>query len=150
MAQRKQPRAVPVPPLHVLPRGTAMVPDYEAQDTGTRRFLGWKFDREQGPEFKDATSKKTMRHGGFVRQTGVAVTIQPTNKYRGEYLKHLRDGDLWPADLATAMAAHCAWEPSFGGEHPAVKRDVPPSAPPAMPKRPSKPPSSAAPAAPEK
>lgn len=111
---------LPAPPaLRVLPRGTAMVQDYGALvDAGDRRFHGWKFDTTQGPEFVDKGDGKTKRHGGFVRQTGAVVVIPPNSPYLTEYKRHLRDGDLWAADQATADAAGVPFEPQFGGEHP--------------------------------
>ena len=85
-----------------------MVPDYRAmEETGTRRFLGRRFDPTLGPEFVSTMEHnfgQTIRHGGFVKLVDEPATIAADDPHYQEYVKHLRDGDLWPADLATALA----------------------------------------------
>ena len=69
--------------LRVLPSGTAMVPDFEAQEQGVRRFIGRKLDVEKG---------------GFV------PLDEPVEvPFRAEYLLAVRDGDLECADEASAQ-----------------------------------------------
>jgi hypothetical protein len=121
MAQRiADPSNVPDQPLRVLPRGLALVQDYRALiEAQTNRFIGWKWDGSLGPEFVDSTGRKT-NHGGRVKQVDEVVTIAADDPHRSEYMRHLRDGDLWPADEATARAAGIAFEVHFMGEHPGV------------------------------
>lgn len=101
--------------LRVLARGTGRVPDYQAQSAGIRRFHGWKHDPKLGPEFVDPVTKQKKNHGGYVRQSDV-VELPVTT----EYIRHLRVGDLWPADEATAQLVGRPFEPDFGGEHPSM------------------------------
>ena len=117
MAQRIQ-QTDPAPcALRVLPRGTALVQDYAALlDTGTNRFHGWKWDAELGP--LGAGDDGSQHHGGRVKLVDQVVEIPGSAAHRADYLKHLQNGDLWPADEATAQAAGIAHEPDFGGEHP--------------------------------
>lgn len=119
MAHRIPEARVPVAVLRVLPRGTARVQDFRAlMETGTNRFVGWKFDRALGPEFVDPKDKQTKRHGGRVKQVDAVVEIAADDPFRTEYLKALRSGDLWAADEATAREARVPFEPCFLGEHP--------------------------------
>jgi len=123
MAHRIQEKQLPAVPLRVLHRGLAMVPDYRAlMDTGTRRHVGLKFDATLGKEdvFVHPVSGEqyTGNHGGFVKLVDEVVTIPVDDPHYGEYVRHLQQGDLWAADLATASAAGILFEPDFGGEHP--------------------------------
>jgi hypothetical protein len=128
MAQRNNAeRQVRRPALRVLHRGTAMVPDYRAlMDTNTRRHVGLRFDPTLGPEDDflhprpDGRGYDTVRghHGGFVKMIDEPVTIPADDPHYGEYIRHLKDGDLWAADQETASAAGVAFEPDFEGEHP--------------------------------
>ena len=123
MAHRIAEKNIPLAPLRVLHRGLAMVPDYRAlMDTGTRRHHGLRFDPTLGPEdtFDHPVTGERYRgnHGGFVKLVDEAVTIAPNDPHYTEYVRHLRDGDLWAADQATADAAGVAFEPEFGDEHP--------------------------------
>lgn len=124
MAHRIAEKVPADPPLRVLPRGTALVQDYRSLiETGTNRFHGWKWDGTLGPEFeyKDAKGEtRKTRHGGRVKHVDQVVVILPDDPHRAEYLRHLRDGDLWAADEATAQAAGVPFEPEFLGEHPEV------------------------------
>lgn len=140
MAHRIEEAVAPEPTLRVLPRGRAMVSHYGAltQQTGaSRRFLGWKHRADLGHESVDETSKAVTRGGAFVRcavdsKSGEesdsfssldhAHAVTADDPHRTEYLRHLRDGDLWAADEATAAAARVPFEPDFGGEHPEFSR----------------------------
>jgi hypothetical protein len=106
--------------LRVLPRGTARVPDYAAL-TGTRtnRFHGWVADKTIGAKFIDADSKAEMRHLVHVKKLGLehVIEIRMNDPHIGEYIRHLRDGDLWPADQETATRVGVKFDPTFGGEH---------------------------------
>lgn len=121
MPHRIPEKRSPTPTLLVLARGTAKVQDHRAlMEGGTNRFLGWKWDGTLGPEFTDPKSGKKMRHGGRVKQVDQPVAIAPDDPYRAEYVRAVREGDLWAADEATARFAGVAFEPHFGGEHPAT------------------------------
>jgi hypothetical protein len=102
--------------LRVLPRGTAMVPHYEVMHT-IRKFHGWKHDPALGNEHTDPQTKAVSRQGGFKKieasSTDHVITLDNTREYR----KHLKEGDLWPADEATASECGVPFEPTFGGEH---------------------------------
>jgi hypothetical protein len=121
MAQRLAEKKVALEPLRVLPRGLALVQDYRAlQDTATSRFHGWTWDGKLGPDFVDPTDGQTKNHGGRVKKVDEVVVIAADDPHRTEYLKHLRDGDLWAADEASARASGVTFEPDFGGEHPGL------------------------------
>jgi len=106
--------------LRVLPRGTAKVQDYAAL-LGNRvnRFHGWVADRTIGMPFQNSETKAQDRHVVSVKKLGADQAVQiPTDaQHVGEYLRHLRDGDLWPADAFTAQFAGVKFDPDFGGEH---------------------------------
>lgn len=110
-------------PLRVLHRGLAMVPDYRAlMDTGTRRHHGLQFDSTLGPEddfLHPKTGEKVRaHHGGWVKVVDEPSVIDAEDPHYMEYVRHLKDGDLWAADQATADAAGVLFEPDFGDEHP--------------------------------
>lgn len=73
--------------LRVVARGTAMVPDFERMEAGTRAFIGRKYIETKPGTF------------GF---DPIGMPVEVPN--RAEYIKALIDGDLWPADKATADA----------------------------------------------
>jgi len=98
--------------LRVLARGTALVPKYEAQANRLNSFVGWSC-QAIGPEFVDPETRQPRRHAGFVKRVGEVVELP----VRAEYLRHLRDRDLWPADEATAQIACVPFDPKYGGEH---------------------------------
>lgn len=51
-------------------------------------------------------------------RTGWAPSAEPTElPSQAEYLQALRDGDLWPADKATADEADIDFDSKFGGEY---------------------------------
>ncbi len=112
---------MPEEKLRVLPKGTALVPNYEHQEGGRRSFHGWKHDATMGPAFVDE-NKVQHHHGAWVKGVGEVLEVP----MRGEYIRHLRDGDLWPADVETARAAGVAFDPTFGAEH-AVERVTTPA-----------------------
>ncbi len=73
--------------------GTALVPNFELEAAGIRAFIGRKFVTVDG------------RHGF----TPEGVTECP---YRAEYVKACADGDLEPADAATAAACGLKFKPA--------------------------------------
>ena len=102
--------------LRVLPRGTGMVPVYEVQGQ-IRRFHGWKHDAALGVSVVNPTTGTRILSGGFrkLRATSEADVITVPNTV--EYRRHLKDGDLWPADEATTREVGVPFDPTFGGEH---------------------------------
>jgi len=106
--------------IRVLPRGTARVQDYGAlMGSGMNRFHGWTLDSTLGKPFTDPATRQPRRHAVYLKKLGVeaAVEISVDDPYYGEYVRHLRDGDLWPADLETAQRANVKFDPTFGDEH---------------------------------
>lgn len=121
--------------LRVLCRGSAMVPDYEAMGAGARRFVGRQHDPSLGDEHVDPDTKQKARQGGFRALVGEIVEVPDRAEYRLALRGHLNGGppDLWPADAETAQAAGVKFDPSFGGEHPALAKPAPaPAAPPPL------------------
>lgn len=113
---------MPQPPLKFLPRGTGMVTDYGQMRAGVRRFHGFKHDPTLGPKLplvddKGVPTGAVGNHGAFVKQLGEVVTVPFEDQHRGEYIRAMRDGDLWPADEYTAQLAGVAFDKTFGGEH---------------------------------
>ena len=104
--------------------GGPMVPHYESLETATRRFVGRFLDRSQGEAFRDQDTGQEMRHAVFVAhahdefhpETGKSLAIHEvpmTSRFVGEYIKHLRAGDLLPADTFTAELAGRPFDPTF-------------------------------------
>ena len=124
--QKIRVRALPAPRA-----GYTQVPqvvDVAAQERGLKRFVGWKHDPTLGVEFDhfveqpDKTVKaEKRRSGGFVG-TGVAEQVDVSEpEHAKHYRDALRDGDLLPADQATATWAGVPFtEP---------KKDAPPAEP---------------------
>ena len=108
--------------LRVLARGAAMVFDYERHDAGTRRFVGRRFDGSLGAVFVDES-------GAQQRQGGWPASHSPANPdeipHRADYVRALRDGDLWPADAETAAFVGVAFDPTFGGDYPSPRPSSP-------------------------
>lgn len=82
-------------------RGTALVSDFDALDRPNplRRFIGRRY------------TEITPGRWGFA-PTGEAEEVNA----RPEIIKAARDGELWPADEATAKACGVKFDPKFGGE----------------------------------
>ena len=110
---------MPEDKLRVRRRGDAMIPNYEAAQSHGQapRFHTHKHDLSIGPEFKWSKHVNTQL-GGKVAKAGAFVghdyiiEVPDTAEYR----RHLRDGDLWPADQETAQAVGRPFDPTFGGE----------------------------------
>ncbi len=98
--------------LRVLAKGTAQVPHYEKLEGGINARITHAC-LAIGPEFQDEETRQMRRHAAFVKHVGVVLEVPD----RGEYRRHLRDGDLWPADIETANAVGVSFDPDFGGEH---------------------------------
>lgn len=75
--------------------GATLVVNYEALESGARRFIGRTFLASAGP------------NGGW------PASAEPAKvPATAEYLKALRDGSLAPADEATAQRAGVKWDPA--------------------------------------
>lgn len=87
--------------LRFYARGTALVSDFDALDRPVplRRFIGRRY------------TEITPGRWGFA-PTGEADEISA----RPEIIKAALDGELWPADDATAKACGVKFDPKFGGE----------------------------------
>ena len=101
------------PSLKFLARGTAMVPDIDAQDRNIRRFIARRFDALIGEPFSDPQTGESKMSGGFV------PTQEPeTVKFHHEYVRECKAGGLWPADKETADVCGVPFDPSFGAAAP--------------------------------
>jgi hypothetical protein len=108
-----------------------MVPHYERMaNVGHDRPVvpphGWRHDPSAGPEIVGPKPGQSRTEGAFVKHAPDIITVPD----RVEYRRHLRDGDLWPADQETAQAAGIPFDPSFGDDeelaHHAPKAPEPP------------------------
>lgn len=90
--------------LSVLANGGAKVPNYAAHEANiTSRFVGWEHDPDMGESFQDPTSKETKKSGGHrLKKEPTEMEFRVGDPHFAEYLMHLRDGDLLPADEETA------------------------------------------------
>jgi hypothetical protein len=96
------------------PQGGPMTPNYARQASGQRHYVGRKLDVTKGVKFNDIEIVRgpngqaqhievERRHAVFVPHPDEVVFEYPLNgEHAAEYLKHLRDGDLIPADEFTA------------------------------------------------
>lgn len=85
--------------LRFYARGTAQVTDPHAQERGTRRCIGRRWQEvEPG------------------RWSWVPTGEPQECDYHHDLAKACRDGDLWPADEATAKECGAGFDPTFGGE----------------------------------
>jgi len=98
--------------LRVLARGTAMVPDIDAQENRVRRFIGRTLVR--GEFYKDAEGVE--RQAGSFHPGTEPVEVPDLH----EYVRSVKEGDLWAADLATAVRCGVVFDPNFG--EPAAKK----------------------------
>lgn len=77
-----------------------LVPDYEALDQGTLRYVGRRHDASVGTPLPAKKGQPKGMSGGFVATE--AVLDLP---HRLEYLQELRSGALLPFDAETARLA---------------------------------------------
>jgi hypothetical protein len=113
-----------------------MTQHYGAQASGIRRYIGRKLDPTKGVKFRDTQEilgkngqtqnvEVERRHAVFVPHPDEVVFEYPVNgEHATEYLMHLRDGDLIPADEFTAAQGaalgispinghKCEFDPTF-------------------------------------
>jgi len=83
--------------LRFRARGTALVQNLERLEAGIKSFIGRKFVQADFEQW------------GF-EPTGEAEEVA----YRAEYVKACKDGDLDPADEATAKACGVSFDPFLG------------------------------------
>lgn len=83
--------------LRFRARGTALVQNFEKLEAGVKAFVGRKYVEVEPGRW------------GF-KPTGADEEVP----HRGEYLKACKDGDLYPADAATAAACGVSFDPTFG------------------------------------
>jgi len=97
---------MPLKTLRVRARGTALVMDYEAMEAGIRRYIGRVRD--------DSSIDPAAGVGIGFRPLEVAVEVPAT----AEYARHVRHGDLYAADEATAAYCDVPFDASFGEDVP--------------------------------
>lgn len=85
--------------LRFYARGTALVTDPHAAERGVRRFIGRRWQEVDRGRWAWAPTEKPQEVD-----------------YHADLAKACRDGDLWPADEATAKALKVGFDPTFGGE----------------------------------
>ncbi len=83
--------------LRFRARGTALVQNFEHLEGGKKSFVGRKYVQVSPDQW------------GF----------NPTDAddevaYRAEYVRACKEGDLYPADQATASACGVSFDPAFG------------------------------------
>lgn len=90
------------PKLKVLARGSASVPHYEAAPAihggAPPRRVSHVHEPFFGARYIDSDGH-TRHHGAWVKRVGEVREVPNTR----EYAQHLREGDMWPADDATAQ-----------------------------------------------
>ena len=98
--------------------GGPMTPDYAAQSHGMRRFHGRRLDSAIGQPFMNARKGGMPdRHAVFVAHEGAEAIeeVDFSSPYRAEYLRHLKEGDLLPADQFTAQQAGVKFDSTLKG-----------------------------------
>lgn len=85
--------------LRFRARGTALVQNFERLEAGIKCFIGRKYTEVAPGEY-----------------AFVPTDSDETVPYRHEYAKACRDGDLYPADEATAAKCGVPFDPTFGAD----------------------------------
>lgn len=85
--------------LKFYARGTAQVTDPHAQERGTRRCIGRRWQEVTTGRWAWVPTEKPQE-----------------TDYHADLVRACKDGDLWPADEATAKACGVGFDPDFGGE----------------------------------
>lgn len=102
--------------------GGPMVPHYGAQQAGVRRYVGRRLDALQGTLFESREIVRgpnghpqlvsvQRRNAVFVPSDEPVFEIDETDSHATEYIRHMRDGDLLPADAQTALHAGVKFDP---------------------------------------
>lgn len=98
-----------MPSIKVRARGVALVPNYAHLFAGRKSFVGWEFDAKLGDpvEILDENGSPKRVHPSGWRKLSSDVELDVSNsEFALEYRKHLANGDLFPADEATASFAN--------------------------------------------
>ena len=87
-----------------------MVPDIDAMNGHRRAFVGRFLDKSQGEKYIDAEK--------IERQQAVFAEKAEHSEVPSyvEYVRSVKEGDLWAADQATADYCGVKFDPSFGDE----------------------------------
>lgn len=95
--------------LSVLSVPHAKVSPPNHPQNAPREFVGWSFVAGQPTKARDAG--KEFLHPEEVVNTGAFVQLsEPVQvPFHRDFLTHLREGDLLPADQLTAQAANLPW-----------------------------------------
>lgn len=83
--------------LRFRARGEALVQNFERLEAGVKSFVGRKYLEVSPGQW------------GFA-PTNAAEEVA----FRAEYVKACKEGDLYPADAATASACGVSFDPTFG------------------------------------
>lgn len=99
-----------------------MVPHYGNQKAGIRSYVGRKLDASQGslfdsreivrgPNGKPQLVTVQRRNAVFVPSDAPVFEVDEGDPHVTEYIRHMRDGDLLPADAETAKLAGVKFDP---------------------------------------
>lgn len=94
--------------LRVLARGTALVPDIDALNGHRRAFVGRFLDKTQGEKYTDAD--KIERQQAVFGSHPLPVEVPSYH----EYVRSVKEGDLWAGDEETAKYCGVPFDPTFG------------------------------------
>lgn len=116
--------------LRFVARGDALVQNFERLEQGTKCFVGrkWIEIRTSDPTAAALAAIGAMDLDGPSRWGWVGTNEPEEVAYRAEYVKACKDGDLWPADAATAAACGVPFDPKFGEASPPKSALVRPTA----------------------
>lgn len=122
----------------VLAKGALLVPDY-ARMQATQKFCLVGRTVHTAPKV-DALPPEVrcapLRHRDATEHTGAPpfveawpakqapVQVPATGEAGSYYRERIAEGGLWPADKETAEACGVAFDPTFGGEYPAITAPV--------------------------
>jgi len=96
--------------LRLRAKGDLLCADYDAHESGIKRFVGRKHSTAYGHEYRD-------EQGNLLKTGGWPSTGEPQElPYRAELAQAVREGDCWAADEATAAACGVTFDPTCGGE----------------------------------
>ena len=96
--------------LRLRAKGDLLCADYDAHESGIKRFVGRKHSTDVGHEYRD-------EQGNLLKTGGWISTGEPQElPYRAELAQAVKEGDCWAADEATAIVCGVAFDPTCGGE----------------------------------
>lgn len=108
--------------LRFVARGSALVPNIQLQEGGTRAFVGrkWTEIKTSDPAASVLAAEGLMDLNGPSRWTWVSTNEPEEVSYHRDYVKACADGHLWPADEETAFVCN---EYARANDLPEVKFD---------------------------